>query len=182
MEDPQMRINILVVLALTLVAAISISNVTATISIDQSLPAKDVSSPTLKTMQAGNTTTNETVARLLVLRNWNNFVENFDQQSKINNETARGNISYDQAMILSTSLLVLNSQALAEGERVVPGEKYSNFHEYTLNAMRYFNVYLYNIAKLFETRQGTYARNARDAFNASLESYTKGKDEADFLF
>jgi hypothetical protein len=181
MEDPQMRINILVVLALTLVAAISISNVTATISTDNSLPAKDVSSPILRTMQAGNTT-NETVARQLVLRNWNNFVENFDQQSKINNDTARGNISYGEAMILSTSLLVLNSQALAEGERIVPGEKYSDFHEYTLSAMRYFNVYLYNIAKLFETRQGIYARSARDAFNASLDSYTKGKDEANFLF
>jgi hypothetical protein len=182
MEDPQMRINILAVLALTLVAAISISNVTATTSTDQSLPAKDVSSPILRTMQAGNTTTNETVARLLVLRNWNNFVENFDQQSKINNDTARGNISYGQAMILSTSLLVLNSQALSEGERIVPGEKYSEFHKYTLNSMRYFNIYLYNIAKLFETRQGTYARNARDAFNASLDNYTKGKEEADFLF
>lgn len=176
-----MRINILVVLALTLVAAISISNVTAITSTDKSLPAKDASDSILKTMQAGNTT-NETVARLLVLRNWNNFVENFDQQSKINNDTARGNITYNEAMILSTSLLVLNSQALAEGERIIPGEKYSDFHKYTLDSMRYFNVYLYNIAKLFETRQGIYARNARDAFNASLDSYTKGKDEANFLF
>ena len=50
-----MRINILVVLALTLVAAICISNVTATMSTDKSLPAKDVSSPILKIMQAGNT-------------------------------------------------------------------------------------------------------------------------------
>ena len=168
-------------MVLTEDACICISNVTATISTDKSLPAKDVSSPILRTMQAGNTT-NDTVARLLVLRNWNNFVENFDQQSRINNDTARGNISYSEAMILSTSLLVLNSQGLAEGERIVPGEKYSDFHEYTLNAMRYFNVYLYNIAKLFETRQGIYARNARDAFNASLDNYTKGKDEANFLF
>ena len=181
MEDQQMRISILVVLALTLIAAICITNVTA-IGTDTSLPAKNVSNPTLKTMPAGNTTTNETLTRLLVLRNWNNFVENFDQQSQINNDTARGNISFGQAMILSTSLLVLNSQALAEGERIVPGEKYSDFHEYTLSAMRYFNVYLYNIAKLFETRQGIYARSAKDAFNASLDNYTKGKDEANFLF
>ena len=85
-------------------------------------------------------------------------------------------------MILSTSLLVLNSQALAEGERIVPGEKYSDFHGYTLSAMRYFNVYLYNIAKLFQTRQRIYARNAGDAFNATWDNYTKGKDEANFLF
>jgi len=75
----------------------------------------------------GNTTTNETLTRLLVLRNWNNFVENFDQQSQINNDTARGNISFGQAMILSTSLLVLNSQALAEGERIVPGREILRF-------------------------------------------------------
>lgn len=175
-----MRKNILAVLALTLVAA-SILNVTATMSTDGSSSIKNANDPIMKTMQADNTT-NETLTRLLVLRNWNNFVENFDQQSKINNDTARGNITYNEAMILSTSLLVLNSQALAEGEKIVPGEKYSDFHTYTLNAMRYFNVYLYNIAKLFETRQGIYARAARDAFNNSLDSYTKGKDEANFLF
>jgi hypothetical protein len=180
MEEQQMRKNILAVLALTLVAA-SILNVTATMSTDGSSSIKNANDPIMKTMQADNTT-NETLTRLLVLRNWNNFVENFDQQSKINNDTARGNITYNEAMILSTSLLVLNSQALAEGEKIVPGEKYSDFHTYTLNAMRYFNVYLYNIAKLFETRQGIYARSARDAFNNSLDSYTKGKDEANFLF
>jgi hypothetical protein len=181
MEAQQMKRNMLAILALTLVAAISILNATAITSIDKSSSIKDANNSILKTMPAGNTT-NETVARLLVLRNWNNFVENFDQQSRINNDTARGNLSYNEAMILSTSLLVLNSQALAEGVKIVPGEKYSDFHEYTLNAMRYFNVYLYNIAKLFETRQGTYARAARDAFNASLDNYTKGKDEAEFLF
>ena len=176
-----MRRNILAVLALALVAAISILNVAAAVSTDKSSSINDANDPVLKTMQAGNTT-NDTLIQLAVLRNWNNFVENFDQQSKINNDTARGNISYDEALVRSVSLLVLSTQALADGEKIVPGKKYSDFHDYTLNAMRYFNVYLYNIAKLFETRQGLYARSARDAFNSSLDYYTKGKDEANFLF
>ncbi len=176
-----MRRNTLAVLALTFVAAICILNATATMTTDKSLPIKDAKDPILRTMQAGSAA-NETVTGQLVLRSWNSFVENFDYQGQILNDTARGNATYGEAMVQSAALLVLNSQALAEGEKIVPGEKYQDFHDYTLNSMKYFNVYLYNMAKLFETRDGRYARTARDAFNLSVDYYTKGKDEANFLF
>jgi len=181
MEELQMRKNTLAVLALTLVAAISIVNVTATMSTDNSVSMKDASNLILKTMQAGNES-DETLERQLVLANWNSFVENFLYQGQINNDTARKNITYDEAMTRSAALLVLNTQALADGEKIVSGEKYSDFHDYTLNAMRHFNVYLYNMAKLFETREGAYARSARDALNVSMDYYTKGRNEASFLF
>jgi len=179
-----MRRNILAVLALTLVAAISILNVTAEMSIDKSVSVTDANDPILKTKQvvSANNATDETPERQIVLANWNSFVENFLYQGQINNDTAQKNITYDEAMTRSTALLVLNSQALAEGEKIVPGEEYSDFHDYTINAMRYFNVYLYNMAKLFETRDGAYARSARDALNVSMDYYTKGRDEASFLF
>lgn len=178
-----MRRNTLAVLALIL-AAISILNVTAAMSTDRSVSMKDANNPILETMQAGNASNeaNETLEKQLVLANWNSFVENFLYQGQINNDTARKNITYDEAMARSTALLVLNTQALAEGERIVPGEKYSDFHDYTINAMKYFNSYLYNMAKLFETRDGAYARSARNALNVSMDYYTKGRNEASFLF
>ena len=178
-----MRRNALAVLALIL-AAISILNVTAAMSTDRSVSMKDANNPILKTMQASNASNaaNETQVKQLVLANWNSFVENFLYQGQINNDTARKNITYDEAMARSTALLVLNTQALAEGERIVPGEEYSDFHDYTINAMKYFNSYLYNMAKLFETRDGAYARSARNALNVSMDYYTKGRNEASFLF
>ncbi len=178
-----MRRNTLAVLALTLVAAISILNMTAAMSTDKSV-SMDANNPVLKTMQAGNASNaaNDTPERQLVLANWNSFVENFLYQGQINNDTARKNITYDEAMVRSTALLVLNSQALEDGEKIVPGEEYSDFHDYTLNAMRYFNIYLYNMAKLFETREGAYARSARNALNVSMDYYTKGRNEASFLY
>jgi hypothetical protein len=179
-----MRRNTLAILALTLIAAISILNVTTVMSADKSVSVMDANNPILKTKQvvSANNATNDTTERQLVLANWNNFVENFLYQGQINNDTARKNITYDEAMTRSTALLVLNSQALVDGEKIVPGEEYSDFHDYTLNAMRYFNVYLYNMAKLFETRDGVYARSARNALNVSMDYYTKGRNEASFLF
>ena len=179
-----MRRNTLAVLALTLVAAISILNVAAAMSTDKSVSMTDANNPVLKTKQVvnANNAANDTSERQLLLANWNSFVENFLYQGQINNDTARKNITYDEAMTRSTALLVLNSQALADGEKIVPGEEYSDFHDYTLNAMRYFNVYLYNMAKLFETREGAYARSARNALNVSMDYYTKGRNEASFLF
>jgi hypothetical protein len=179
-----MRRNTLAILALTLIAAIGILNVTTVMSADKSVSVMDANNPILKTKQvvSANNATNDTTERQLVLANWNNFVENFLYQGQINNDTARKNITYDEAMTRSTALLVLNSQALVDGEKIVPGEEYSDFHDYTLNAMRYFNVYLYNMAKLFETRDGVYARSARNALNVSMDYYTKGRNEASFLF
>ena len=176
-----MRKNALAILALTLIAAISVSSATSIMSTDKGLPENDA---LLKTMQAGNATnaTVETDDEQVALRNWNRFIENFDSQGEVLNGTITGNITYREAMSAITSILVLNSQELAETEMANPGEEYLDFHSYTVDAMRSFNAYLYNIAKYFETRDGRYAATAGTAFNLTVEYYNKGRDEVEFLF
>ena len=165
-----MRMYLSATMALFALVAICIANVTA-ISDE----------PVLKAMQADNEV-NETQAEQMVLKSWNSFVENFDYQGTILNETLSGNMTYPDAMVSTVALFVLNSQALAESESFDPGDKYADFHSYTMNAMSAFDVYLYNMAKLFETKNGKYSRTARDAFNITMDYYTKGKDEAEFVF
>ena len=71
---------------------------------------------------------------------WNGFVENSNTEYLIVNATLNGNATYEYAMIATTTLLVLNSQALADSERMIPEDEYKDFHNYTINAMKYFNV------------------------------------------
>ena len=170
-----MRKYMIAMMALFVLAAIAITNATAISATEQ------MSQPILKTMQA-ETPANETLEGQSEMRVWNSFVENFDYEGVILNGTLQGNATYEYAMIATTALLVLNSQALADSERMIPGDKYKDFHNYTINAMKYFNVYLYNMAKLFETRDGRYSAMGRDAFNQSMDYYAKGKSEAEFIF
>lgn len=176
-----MRNHIIAVMALFVLAATVMTNAAATSALGESLPPEQMSQPILSTMQAG-TQADEAQEGKAEMRIWNTYVENFDYQGEILNGTLQGNASYREAMIATTALFVLNSQDLAGAEMVTPGEKYKDFHNYTINAMRYFNVYLYNMAKLFETRDASYSAIGRDAFNQSMEYYDMGKSEAEFLF
>ena len=98
------------------------------------------------------------------MRTWNSFIENFDHQGMILNGTLQGNMTYDEAMVAITALFVLNSQAVADAQSMIPDEKYADFHNATVNAMKYFNIYLYNMAKLFETRDARYSAVGRDKY------------------
>ena len=170
-----MRKYMTAMMALFVLAAIAITNATAISATEQT------SQPILKIMQA-ETPANGTLEGQSEMRVWNNFVENFNYEGVILNGTLRGNTTYEYAMIATTAVLVMNSQALADSERMIPEDKYKDFHNYTINAMKYFNVYLYNTAKYFQTRQGRYYAIGRDALNQSSDYYNKGKNEAEFIF
>ena len=176
-----MRKYILAIMALFSLAAIGMMSATATSSDSKSLSAADLSDQLLKTMQAG-VNANDTAAGQSEMRIWNSFVENFDYQGNILNGTLQGNMTYGEAMVATTALFVLNSQSVADAQRMIPDDKYADFHNATVNAMIYFNVYLYNMAKLFETRDGRYSAIGREAFNRSMDYYNMGKSEAEFLF
>lgn len=116
------------------------------------------------------------------LRIWNSFVENLNYSSVVLNQSVHGNLSRRDAMVLMTTLLVLNTQSLSELESIETDEKYADFQNYTIGAMRTFNGYLFNMAKFFESDEVIYVLRAREWFNASQEYYTKGREEAEFIF
>lgn len=170
-----MRKYMTAMMALFVLAAIAIMNATAISATEQT------GQLILKTMQAG-TPANVTPEGKSEMKLWNGFVENSNTEYLIVNATLNGNATYEYAMIATTTLLVLNSQALADSERMIPEDEYKDFHNYTINAMKYFNVYLYNMAKFFQTKDGRYYAIGRDARNQSGEYYTMGKNEAEFIF
>jgi len=117
-----------------------------------------------------------------ILRGWNQFVENINSSSDVLDRAIHGNISSEDAMALTTTLFVLNSQALSDLAQIKPSEKHAKFQNYTMNGMIYFDRYLINMAKYFETKDGRYVLLARDYFNKSQVYYAQGRDEAEFLY
>ncbi|HPW73585.1 MAG: hypothetical protein IPI63_08040 [Methanothrix sp.] len=178
-----MRSRLNVLLALFILAATAAMSMPPVSAQDESSSAGMIDQPVLKIMQAqdaGDPDEGATEKRI-----WNTFVENFDYQWEIWNATVHGNGSNQsirEAMIATTALLVLNSHGLAEAESTVPSEKFEDFHNYTVSSMKYFNIYLYNMAKYFETRKTKYSTAATDALNNSIKYYDLGKTEAEFLF
>lgn len=175
------RINALLTL-LILVAAAMLSIQAA--SAQDASPSTEKDQPVLKVMQVQEGT--ETAEEVAERRIWNSFVENFDYQFEILNATKQSNGTNASlrrdSMVATTALLVLNSQGLAEAESITPSEELKDFHNYTVTSMKYFNIYLYNMAKLFETRKPKYSTSAMDALNYSMEYYNLGKAEAEFIF
>lgn len=180
-----MKRYVIGVLTLFVLAATAIACVQAASAQDMGPSSDKTDQPVLKIMQIVADETNETEEAVVERTIWNSFVENLDYQGELLNSTAQGNASNEtirDVMVATTALLVLNSHALAEAESITPDEKYKDFHSYTVNSMKYFNIYLYNMAKLFETRKSKYSTTGRDALNTSLEYYNLGKAEAEFLF
>jgi len=175
MEKIEMRIYTCA--AITLFALLAASALAA----EDSISVKDGEDILLRTMQvvADANETSDGQSEMLI---WNGFVENFDYEGEILNKTLQGNMTSEEAMTATAALLTLNSFGLTEAEKVKPSESYADFYNYSINAMKYFNVYLYNMAKIFETGDARYTQEARDAFNITMDYYTQGKDEADFLY
>ena len=175
------RMNALLAL-LILIATAMLSMQAASAQDASSSPVVD--QPVLKVMQVQEET--ETAEAAAERKIWNSFVENFDYQFEILNATKQSNTTNESirrdSMVAFSSLLVLNSQGLAEAESITPSEEYRDFHNYTINSMKYFKIYLYNMAKLFETRKPKYSTSAMDALNYSMEYYNLGKAEAEFIF
>jgi hypothetical protein len=171
----KMRKHILALMALLSLAAIGLMNATAISPDSESLSAGDVSDTLLRTMQAADA--NDTAGQS-ELNIWNSFVQNLNHQIML----LQGNKTNDEIMIALTTLFVLNSHEVVDAQSRIPDEKYKDFHNATVNGMKYFNIYLYNMAKAFETRDMRYFAVGREAYNKTMEYYNMGKIERDFLY
>lgn len=175
------RINALV--ALFILAATAMMSIQTACAQDVGQSSEIIDQPTLKIMQIAGT--NETAEEAAERRIWNAYVENLDYYLEIYNNTVKGNASnesYRDAMVANTALLVLNTQGLAEAESITPTEDFRDFHNHTITSMKYFNVFLYNMAKRYETRKSKYSITGGEALNLSIEYYNLGKKEAEFFF
>lgn len=175
-----MRKNVLLLLAMTAISIVGLSGAISD-SNDEGYQTA-ISAPVLKTMQAENASLSSDVEKQLLLQGWNQYVQDINYSSYILNSYVNNNFTGRQALTLTTSVFILNSKSLSDIERIEPQKEYADFYNYTLNGMKYFNSYLWNLGKYYETTDVAYIIKARSEFNQSQEYYKKARVEVDFIF
>ena len=106
------------------------------------------------------------------------FNEDLNYSSFILDSFVKGNISRESALASTISAYVLNIHSINTVLRVEPAEKkFSDFHNYLTLMLSDFQMYLWNIAKFYETNNGNYALRAREKYNSTTENYDNALQE-----
>jgi hypothetical protein len=105
------------------------------------------------------------------------FNEDLNYSSSVLNSFVKGNISRERALTSTTSVYVMNIHNINTVLRVEPSEKFSKYHNYLTLMLTDFQMYLWNLAKFYETNNGNYALRAREMYNSTTENYDNALQE-----
>jgi len=103
--------------------------------------------------------------------------EDLNYSSFVLDSYVKGNISRESALTSTISVYVLNIHSINTILRVEPSEKFSDYHNYLTLMLSDFQMYLWNIAKFYETGKGNYALSARAMYNSTTENYDNALQE-----
>jgi hypothetical protein len=105
------------------------------------------------------------------------FNEDLNYSSSVLDDYVKGNISRDDAIYSTISVYVMNIHTINTVLQVKPSEKFSNYHNYLTLMVTDFQLYLWNLAKFYETNNSNYALQARENYNTSTDNYDKALQE-----
>jgi hypothetical protein len=106
------------------------------------------------------------------------YTNDLNYSSQILEEYVNKNISDSEAIQSLMAIYMMAGRTEANIARVEPPAKYADFHSYTLNAVEYFRLYLWNLAKFLETKYPDYGVEAQKYLNQSLDYRQKAIDES----
>jgi len=109
---------------------------------------------------------------------WFDYTNDLNYSSQVLNEYANKNLSESEAIQSIMSTYSLAGRTEANMAKIEPPTKFSKYNNYTYDAVEYFRMYLWNLAKLLETRYPEYGIEARTDFNKSMEYRQKAIDES----
>jgi hypothetical protein len=105
------------------------------------------------------------------------YGEDLNYSSFILDSFVKGNISRESALASTISAYVLNIHSINTVLRVEPAEKFSDYHNYLTLMLSDFQMYLWNIAKFYETNNKNYALSALEKYNSTTENYDNALQE-----
>jgi len=164
------------ILITVLLLVLGISNVLSAVQVPQGLNASQ---------QGGNGTVlnvipveNESIYRELSKTIWIQYKEDLHYSSSILDEFMGKKITSREAMIATTSTIVLTSRTIETVSKMNPPDKYVRYHNYTINALEHLDNYLWYMSKFYETGEYNYILEAGTSFNSSIYYYEKGIEES----
>ena len=120
---------------------------------------------------------NETSYINLSNKIWGFYNEDLKYSSKVLDEYIKKNLSRGEAMQAMTSVFILDYQATNMFARIKPPEKYSEYHNNTVNAIITLQGYFLNLAKFYETGLPGYGKSAQALFNQTIKYHDKVIEE-----
>lgn len=106
------------------------------------------------------------------------YTNDLNYSSQILDGYVNKSISDSEAIQSIMAVYMMAGRTESNIARVEPPAKYANFHSYTLNAVEYFRLYLWNLAKFLETKYPEYGVEAQSYLNQSLDYRQKAIDES----
>lgn len=113
----------------------------------------------------------------LTLLLWAQLGEDLNYSSWVLDQYVRKNITTTEALQSMTSVYTLTSRTQINFYQLQPPENYQQYHNYSINAIDNFRLYVWYISKFLETGNSNYALIARDKFNLSNEYTDKANEE-----
>ena len=106
------------------------------------------------------------------------YTNDLNYSSQILDGYVNKSISNSEAIQSVMAIYTMAGRTESNMARVEPPAKYAEFHNYTLNAVEYFRLYLWNLAKFLETKYPVYGVEAQSYLNKSLDYRQKAIDES----
>jgi len=130
----------------------------------------------------------ETLSHLIGRQNGSHYIEELTDirvqynedlgySSDILDEFVKKNMTNRDAMMATTSILVLASRTKDAASRIDPPDDYVKYHFYVQRSLDYLEEYLWNMGKFYETGNNAYAIRAREGFNLSIFYYERSIEE-----
>jgi len=135
------------------------------------------SDPAIFTSTGAAKLDNESISRDLLNSTWAQYQEDLNYSSVILTQFVKKNITEREAMIATTSLLLLASQTLANLNKLRPAKRYADSYNDTILALSNLGKYMWNISKYYETEKASYAINARENYNNSSYYFERAREK-----
>ncbi len=127
--------------------------------------------------ESQNSAVNESTYVNMSNQAWKSYAEDLRYSTKILNDFAHKNITSDQALASTMGLYLLTYQSSSQMSRVVPPEKFANFHNNTVRSMYNLQYFLWNMGKFYETNRTEYIIVAQDYFNVTTSYREKALED-----
>jgi hypothetical protein len=109
------------------------------------------------------------------------FNEDLNYSSIVLDGFVKGEITREQALSSTASVIMLTINTINTANRVNPPDKFADYHNYIILMLTDLQQYAWNLAKFYETEKSNYAIQARSHYNNSIENYDKVLKERAFM-
>jgi hypothetical protein len=116
--------------------------------------------------------------QMLLNASWQQYAQDFSYGSQILDKFAKNNITSNEALYATASILALTSKTIDDLNKVQPPKNLVAYHNNTLQSFIYLKEFLWDLSKYYETKDKKYAIDAKESLNKTSDYHERSIEEA----